>query len=287
VNGNEARFQVTGSAAPVTVGHAGDGFNPPALRIQLVGRVAMACARTVTDERLLHGRQAALIFALLVMVRNRPVRRDELAEALWPHGLPRTWGPALRSIVSKVRAFLTVAGLPESMGPCSGFGGYQLRLPADVVVDVEFARLAVETAEQMLRGADVERAIALADYAREVTIAPFLPDATGRWVDGVRGRLRKVLVWALSVLSDGHGRLGRHDAAVQAAEEAIALEPFRERTHQLLMRVHASAGNPAEALRAYDRWRRLLADELGAHPASETQSIHLALLRNGSLEHRR
>ncbi|MDQ3762287.1 MAG: bacterial transcriptional activator domain-containing protein [Actinomycetota bacterium] len=138
----------------------------------------------------------------------------------------------------------------------------------------------METAEQVLREGDAARAIALAEYARKVVARPFLPDAMGRWVDSVRDRLGKVHLWALCALSEGYAQRGRYQLAARTAEDAVALEPFRERTHQLLMRVHAAAGNPAEALRAYDRCRRLLAEELGVDPTAETAALHLALLRN-------
>ena len=74
--------------------------------------------------------------------------------------------------------------------------------------------------------------------------------------------------------------LSSADINLRAAEAAIALTPFRERTYQLLMRVHAAAGNPAEALRVYDRCRRLLVEELGVQPAPEIAALYLALLRN-------
>lgn len=260
----------------------GRDFNLTSVNIRLAGQVSVESAHAVVDERLLYGRQARLVFALLVVERDRPVHRDELAEALWPDGLPRTWDAALRGVVSKVRAFLAAAGLPDDAAPAGGFGGYQLRLPADVVVDIESAYSAVETAEQFLREGSPERAITLAEHARAVAVRPFLSDAKGRWVDGVRDHLREVLLWALCVLGDGYAQRGRHQLAVQAAEQAIALEPFRERTHRLLMRVHAAAGNPAEALRAYDRCRRLLAEELGVDPGAETAALHLALLRKES-----
>lgn len=272
------RRLVTKDAASAIVTHVSRGFNVTPVRIQLTGRVAVESDHRVVDERLLYGRQARLIFALLVVERDRPVHRDELADALWPHGLPRTWGAALRGVVSKVRAFLAAAGLPESLAPSGGSCAYQLQLP-DVVVDVEFACSVVDTAEQVLRKGDHVRAIALAEHARKVVARPFLPGAKGRWVDGVRDRLSKALLWALCTLSEGYSQRGRYQHAVRTAEDAITLEPFRERTHQLLMRVHAAAGNPAEALRVYDRCRRLLAEELGVLPTKETAALHLALLR--------
>ena len=44
------------------------------------------------------------------------------------------------------------------------------------------------------------------------------------------------------------------------------------------MEAHVAAGNRAEALRVYERCRRLLADELGTYPSPETESIFRELL---------
>ncbi len=282
MGGSQAGRLITKSFESTIASRIDGGFTLTPMRIQLAGRVTVESTHTKVDERLLYGSQARHMFVMLVVERSRPVPRDELAEALWPHGLPRTWAAALRGVVSKVRAFLAAAGFSESAAAYDGFGAYQLHLPADVVVDIEFAGSAVETAEQMLREGNPARAVALAEYARTVAVRPFLLDSKGRWVDGVRDRLREVLLWSLCVLSEGYAQRGRYQLAVRTAEDAIELEPFRERAHQLLMRVHTAAGNPAEALRAYDRCRRLLAKELGVYPAAETAALHLALLRNGN-----
>ena len=44
------------------------------------------------------------------------------------------------------------------------------------------------------------------------------------------------------------------------------------------MEAHVAAGNRGEALRVYEQCRHLLADELGAYPSPETESIYRALL---------
>ena len=62
------------------------------------------------------------------------------------------------------------------------------------------------------------------------------------------------------------------------AEQTTALEPFRETGYRRLMEAHVAAGNRAEALRVYERCRRLLAEELGAYPSPETESIYRGLL---------
>src|SRR5262249_47824015 len=67
-------------------------------------------------------------------------------------------------------------------------------------------------------------------------------------------------------------------AAVKWSEQVVALEPFREAGYRRLMEAHAAAGNRAEALQVYERCRRLLAEELGAYPSPETDSIYRELL---------
>jgi predicted ATPase len=73
---------------------------------------------------------------------------------------------------------------------------------------------------------------------------------------------------------------GRGAAAVQPATELVALEPFRESAHLRLLRARAAAGDRGEALRVYDRCRRLLAEELGVDPSPELEAAYLELLRD-------
>ncbi len=62
------------------------------------------------------------------------------------------------------------------------------------------------------------------------------------------------------------------------AEQAIALAPYRETGYRRLMDAHIAAGNRGEALQVYERCRQLLAEELGAYPSPETESIYRGLL---------
>ncbi|HTE63439.1 MAG TPA: AAA family ATPase, partial [Solirubrobacteraceae bacterium] len=64
-----------------------------------------------------------------------------------------------------------------------------------------------------------------------------------------------------------------------AARAAAALAPFRESAHRLLMEAHEAAGNPAEALRAFEDLRRLLREELGTVPSPEAMAVHQRLLQ--------
>ena len=58
----------------------------------------------------------------------------------------------------------------------------------------------------------------------------------------------------------------------------MTLDPYRERSHRLLMKAHARSGNRASALNVYHSLRLLLVEELGTEPSTETEAVYLSLL---------
>jgi WD40 repeat protein/DNA-binding SARP family transcriptional activator len=248
-------------------------------RISLAGRIAVQTEHTVLDERALPGRQPRLAFALLISERHRAVGRDELADNLWAGTRPSTWEPALRGIVSRVREYLVTAGLGDKELLRTEAGSYHLGPLTSVDVDLELAATQVERSEAALRrGATVEAAAAAA-RARGVFTRPLLAGTEGPWVEAKRRELALLHLRALDVLAEARLVLGDTVHAAMAAEAAIATDPFRETAYRNLIRAHARAGNRAAGLRAYERCRQLLAEELGVDPSAELQALHLDLLR--------
>jgi DNA-binding SARP family transcriptional activator len=247
------------------------------LRMFAAGRITVE-AGDVLVERHLGSRQARLAFAFLLAERNRAVSRDELAEVLWPNQLPRSWEAAVRGVVSKVRHFVEEAGLPGGQTLTCAFGCYQLRLPPDTVVDLDLTASALEAAELAINEGDIDVACTQALVAHSLASQTFLPGEDGEWIDRCRAERRTQLLRALEILAEVWSQRGEVAQGVLVAEEAVALEPFKETAHRRLMQAHAAAGNRAEALRAYERCRRLLAEELGVDPSPETEAAYLELL---------
>jgi YVTN family beta-propeller protein len=247
------------------------------LRVSLTGRVAIEADGVVIGEDRFPGRQGRLLFAYLVLEQARPVPRDELAEGLWGEAPPPAWDKALTVLASKLRALLREFG-SGAIALTGAFGCYRLDLPEGTWVDVVAAAEASREAEAALAADDLEKAKALAMRAVTVARRPFLSGEEGVWVDGKRRELMAVLRRALGCLSDACLRSGDEAEAAKWAEELIVLEPYRETGYRRLMEAHAVAGNRAEALRVYERCRRLLSEELGAYPSPETESVYRALL---------
>jgi DNA-binding SARP family transcriptional activator len=247
------------------------------LQITLAGDVTVA--RGDGDDRQAVAGPPRIVLAALVLERAGPLARDRLAGIVWPEAMPRTWASALRTYVSRARPALTRVLGAAGEAITASEAGYQLALPPDVevVVDIEVAAARLAAARAAL-AADPARALDEARAAGALVRAPFLAGHGGAWADDVRARLDDLAVSALLVAGEAATAVGDGTAAVAAAEEATQRAPLHEAAHRALMAAHDAAGNRAEALRAYQRARRLLADELGVDPSAETEAAYLSLL---------
>ena len=251
------------------------------LRIYLTGRVAIERGETLVEERQLAGRQGRLAFAFLVSERQRPVTKEEFAAIVWPDTPPREIETALNAILSKLRAVLKKAGVTQAHVIEVQSGTIQMRLPADVWIDLEHATNSIDEAEGALRSGDARSAWSHAVALVIITRRPFLPGEEAPWIEARRARLRSLLVRGLHILSQITAANGEHALAVQYGTEIIELEPFQETGYRHLMQMHAGMGNRGEALRIFGKCRELLRDELGADPSQETERVFLEILRAG------
>ncbi|HEY1597429.1 MAG TPA: winged helix-turn-helix domain-containing protein, partial [Thermoleophilaceae bacterium] len=112
------------------------------MRLQLCGRLAVVVGESRVEAKL-PGRQGRLALAYLGTRRERPVRRDELVEAIWPDTQPPAADAALRALLSKLRKVLAPAEIEGREEP-------RLVLPAGAIVDIEHARRAIHRAESAI-----------------------------------------------------------------------------------------------------------------------------------------
>jgi DNA-binding SARP family transcriptional activator len=250
------------------------------LRIYLSGRMTIEADGVLLEPHDFPGQPGRAAFALLVGERGTPVARSMLADALWPSQPPPSWSTALSSIVSKLRALLSRAGLdgPAALGASGGC--YELRLPPGSWIDHEVAADNIHEAEAALKAGDPARAYGPSAVAHHIARRPFLPEEENRWFEHRRERLASILVRALECRAEIYLWNHEHSLAVEAARDVVALRPFRETGYQFLMRAYAAMGNTAEALRVYERCRTLISEELGVGPSPQTKAVHSEVLQS-------
>ena len=185
--------------------------------------------------------------------------RGAIAGHLWPDVPEDHAQGSLRSALWRVQKM--VPGLVEVSGGAVG-------LAAGVRVDVrdftDWARRVMDPLADVNVGSTPDIALR----------GELLPGWYDDWVLLERERLRQLRLHALEAVADKLAAAGRYGEALQAAYAAVRTEPLRESAHRAVVRVHLAEGNIAEAVRAFDAFRDLLAAELGVEPtASMTRLV--------------
>jgi SARP family transcriptional regulator, regulator of embCAB operon len=241
-------------------------------RIQLCGRLVVRFdGHRVEDS--LPGALGQLLFAYLVLNRLRRIERDELLIAAYGEEATRDHNPRLSVLLSKLRSVLG----PELL---TGRAQIELLLPPDAFVDVEAALEALHRAESHVASGDWAEAWGPSGVAYHVASRPLLRGNDRPWLDDWRRRLDDVRVRGLECFAAARLGLGGPTLpqAADCARQLIELAPFRETGHRILMEALERSGNAAEALRAYDRLRVMLRDELGVAPSLAVQDVYRRLL---------
>ncbi|MCK2220447.1 protein kinase [Actinomadura sp. ATCC 31491] len=220
----------------------------------------------------LGGPRQRLVLAHLVIRANQVVPAERLIDEVWGDGPPESARATLQSYVSHLRRALGT-GRIESHGQ-----GYVLRVDREQIDGLRFEGLAGEG--RRLLADDPAAAATVLQEALGLWQGAAFADLTGE--PSLRTEIVRLEELRISAVEDrvaaelaqgGHGRL------VGELETLTAAYPLRERLWgQLVLALYRSA-RQAEALAAFERARRLLAEELGIDPSPELRRLHEQILR--------
>ena len=199
------------------------------------------------------------VLARLLLDDGRVVRAETLIDDVWAGRPPPTAGKTLQKYISGLRKIIGRSTLRTVAG------GYAVDVAGDVLDSRRFE-------EYVAAGAFAD-AIALwrGDVLADLPECGFAMPERRRLEDlylvAVEGRMRDELAG------------GRHAEAVGDLEVLVAAHPLRERLVAMHMLALYRSGRPVEAVRAYERHRRRLAEDVGMVPASELRELEAAMLR--------
>ncbi|MGW2091430.1 AfsR/SARP family transcriptional regulator [Promicromonospora sukumoe] len=255
-----------------------DDGQRPAVTVAVLGPFAV----TVDGAEVhLPGRLRALLAGLAVGA-SAPVPVERLVEVVWGEDLPVSPQRSLQVLVSRLRSVVgddAVETVP---------GGYRLAVPAGQVDVASFAALVTAPPDDAPRPERRRLLAALALWRG----APF--DGVGsvvlHTVDGPRLDEQRLTALARRIELDlaalDHGALdGGHDGHGQANDALVAelreltdRYPLQERFWGQLLTALVAVGRRDEALDAYARLDRTLADDLGIGPGEALRRQHRAIL---------
>ena len=220
------------------------------------------------------GPKPRALLAVLAARGGAVVSVDALADALWEGSPPGQPGRSVQVYVSAVRKALGVRDVALRSVP----GGYRLDLAADeqdaAIFEalVRSGRSALEAGDARAAADDLGRALGL---WRGPAYAGLEADAVRAEAQRLDERRLDAYEWRL----EAELALGHHREVLGEIEHLAGAHPYRERLQATQVLALYRAGRRADALAAYTRTRRLLADELGLEPGPELRALHTAVLR--------
>jgi DNA-binding SARP family transcriptional activator len=201
---------------------------------------------------------------LLAFVATRTATtRAAAAQALWPDATDTRAAANLRSTLWRLRH-----GQEEGPIRSTPLG---LELNPDTAVDIHAVHACATGLSSA--GQDGPDGDAGGDLDPAALGHDILPEWTEDWLLTTREWFRQIRLHALEALCGRHCRHGRFDAALEAGMAAVACEPLRESAHRAIVQVHLAEDNPAEALRQFELYRRLLNAELGLPPSPRFRAL--------------
>jgi predicted ATPase/DNA-binding SARP family transcriptional activator len=212
---------------------------------------------------------------LLAVLLTRPaaaVSVDRIVDVLWGDDVPNDPAGALQSQVSRLRRRLPAGDELVRRG-----GAYVLEVEPGEIDAVRFERL-VEAARR-----ETEPAERLARF--DEALALWQGDAYGELATepallGTASRLEELRVAARLDRAEALLELGRNAAAVAEADVLAHDHPHDERPVSVLMRALHRAGRQADALRAFQRFRATVTEELGLEPSPALRALEGEVLRH-------
>ena len=223
-------------------------------------------------------RQQRGLLALLLLNANQVVSTERILEEFWhddPEGKERT----LWVYVSRLRSILEPGREPHSRSnvlvTCDH--GYSLVVD-DAEVDAHRFEVLVTAGNQLLdedpdqaarvlgEGLDLWRGAALEDFRYD------------DFAQADVARLEELRLVAIEDRIDADVRGMRHRNVLGGLEKLVVDHPHRERLVGLQMISLYRSGRQADALRAYERYRRTVGDELGILPTPELRHVQEQVL---------
>ncbi|HKP18389.1 MAG TPA: alpha/beta fold hydrolase [Gaiellaceae bacterium] len=217
------------------------------------------------------GKQRALL-ALLLLNANRTLSRDQILDSLWAEHVPESAPKMVQIYVSQLRKELPEPRL-QTQPP-----GYALHVAEDELDLVRFERLVAE-GRQALAQRDAAAAGELLRQALSLWRGPALAEFDEPFAAHEIARLEELRINALEWRLEADLALGRHRDAVGELEALVAQHPLRERLRSQYMLSLYRSGRHAEALAAYQAFRRTLSDELGIEPPASLRELERLMLR--------
>ncbi|WP_461187531.1 BTAD domain-containing putative transcriptional regulator [Arthrobacter sp. Z4-13] len=245
------------------------------LQISVFGPLTIRRGDIELSAKDLGGPKPRQVLEILLMNFGSAVSKTRLMDLLWGGNHPAVALPTLESYVSVLRRHLQPG--TGRTGPLRTVtGGYAIDRS---LVELDLDRF--ETLTKMAGQAEPREALALLTEALDLASAPLLGDELlPAWAEEERAAHAAQIGFARVLAAETALAVGEAGKAIAWGGAAVKEDPLNERAWTALILGLEQNGENTEALRAYDRCRRAIDQELGCAPGPALREAQGRLLRS-------
>ncbi|WP_329203063.1 MULTISPECIES: AfsR/SARP family transcriptional regulator [unclassified Streptomyces] len=248
------------------------------MRFNLIGPFEI-----VSDDGRVYRPGTPKVCQTLALLLTRPheiVTAEALIHELWGDTPPRSAVTTLQTYVYHARRML----VSEDLVPAgrslivTSPPGYRI-LADDTEIDIRVFERLVAQARTELGGGHPGAALRSVRQALDLWRGPALSNhPVGDVLTGHLVHLEELRVRAFEIRIEAQEQLGLNRESIPELRKLTNDYPLNEWFHSRLIAALVGAGRRAEAMRAYQNVRRILADELGMEPSPELRQLQARLL---------
>ncbi len=207
---------------------------------------------------------------LFFLVDRGTVGRDIFLESFWPHYPPGRQIANLHTAVYSLRRLLGREAILHEGSV------YSLNPELSIEYDVDqFERMA--SIVDGLPPGDPRRMFALTEAISSYG-GPFLPEISSEWVVERRRELELYYLDLLTLHANEALVRDQPTRALRTLRQALDIDPYRDDTNLHFLEALGRLGRRSEAIDHYQRYIRLLADELSLDPPEEIRDLYTRLI---------
>ncbi len=223
------------------------------------------------------------VYQVLALLLTRPqhvVPVSSFIRELWAENPPRSALTTLQTYIYHARKMFAHEGViaPEESVLCTRAPGYLIHLDSDDLDSKRFEKL-IELGQRELDLGFAESAAGHLRQATDLWRGPALVNiSTGFLLNEHIAYLEGLRIRAFELRIEAVKRLDQRREIIPELLALTQAHPLNEWFHAQLIECLSLSGRRAEALEAYHRLRRSLAEELGLEPSPEVQRLHHEVL---------
>lgn len=207
-------------------------------------------------------RKAKALLAILALENPKPMARDVLCGLLWPDVETANARSSLRQNLTILRKAIVSEA-------------YSLIATRNDRICIDYAPFRCDLTA-LLDARDKEASVRFSEaLPKLLTDLGFISEEFERWVDEHRARFMGIAQVRLRETYDNIAEAA--DTRIRCATAALKLDELDEHAIRALMGCYLDTDNSAAALRVYNRFFKMLEDDIDAEPSLATQDLAVAI----------